>query len=337
MALALGHRHHVVGVGAYFLYLIQGGAGGHELEGPAVDVLQRFAAQRQTEAVHRHHGQSLVADLKQGAGVDGTGLIDGNSKAGLVDHGLQRPLLQCDGELVVHLRQLRIVVGAEAGKLEAGIAAVQLHVELVVCLKGHHIIRQAADHLAEQSGVQHDVPCLGHCGLYRGAYAGLHIIAGQPQSLAALQQDTLQRRDGAFSRHRPRHCGHRLLYKCLFTGKFHHIRRSSLSESHCRLRCLKDQPYAKKRFCFSKSNHKLIFYFSSLISREILCGHPCLSRAVIGFFIDIPLWKIRRVSHSCMCDADVTQIFHVDYTGNGENLALSFSLPQHPCFFTFCC
>ena len=27
-----------------------------------------------------------------------------------------------------------------------------------------------------------------------------------------------------------------------------------------------------------------------------------------------------------MCDADVTQLFHVDYTENGENLALSLCL-----------
>lgn len=62
--------------------------------------------------------------------------------------------------------------------------------------------------------------------------------------------------------------------------------------------------------------------------------YPALLSA---FFIDIPLWKTLRVSHSFMCDTDVTQFFHVDYTENGENLVLSFPLPQHPCFFTFCC
>ena len=31
------------------------------------------------------------------------------------------------------------------------------------------------------------------------------------------------------------------------------------------------------------------------------------------------------------------EILRSFYTENGENLVLSFPLPQHPCFFTFCC
>ena len=244
MALALCHGDHILGVGADLLHLVQGAARRHKLEGAAVDVLQRFAPQRQTEAVHGHHGQPLVADLEQHAGMDGARLVQGHGEAGLVDHGLQRALLQRDGVLVVHLRHFRIVVGTQADHLEVRVAAGELHVELLVRVEHHRVVGHTADHVAEQLGVQHDAAALADVGLHLGADAGLHVVARQAQAVLRLQKDTLQRGDGAFGRHRAGHSVHRLLQKRLLTGKSHHIRRSSLSET---------------QFYSAKSNHNLIF------------------------------------------------------------------------------
>ena len=230
MAFTLYHRHHVVGVGADLLHLVQCAAGSHKAERAAVDVLQRLPPQSQTEPVHRHHGQPSVVDLKQCAGVDGARLVHGHGKAGLLYHILQRPLLQRHGVFVVHLRQLRIVVTAQPRHLKAGVAAVQLHVQLLVGVEQHHVVRQPPYHLAEQPRIQHDPSRLLHLGVHRGADPRLHIVPGQAQPVLALQQDTLQGGDGALCRHGAGHRRHRLLQQRLFTGKSHHIRRSSLSE-----------------------------------------------------------------------------------------------------------
>ena len=204
-------------VGADLLHLVEGGARRHKTERAAVDALQRLPPQSQTEAVHRHHGQPRVADLKQRTGVDRTRLIGGHGEAGLVDHGLHGILL--DG----HRGQLRIVVGGQPGQLKAGSAAHQLHHVFLVGGEYHDIVGQAADHLAEQAGIQHDAALLMDLGGDGGADTGLHIVAGQRQLRVALQQHTLQRGDGALGRHRPGHGTAGLLEQRFFAGKFQHL------------------------------------------------------------------------------------------------------------------
>ena len=67
----------------------------------------------QAESVHSHHGQALVGDLEQGAGVDGAALVGGDGEGRLFDHGPQQLLLDGDGKIVLHLGQLRIIGGGE--------------------------------------------------------------------------------------------------------------------------------------------------------------------------------------------------------------------------------
>ena len=155
--------------------------------------------------------------------MDGTCLIGGHGEAGLVDHGLHGILLDGHGELVVHRGQLRIVVCGQPGQLKAGIAAHQLHHIFLVGGEHHDIVRQAADHLAEQAGIQHDAALLMDLGGDGGADTGLHIVAGQRQLRVALQQHTLQRGDGALGRHRPGHGTDGLLEQRFFAGKFQHL------------------------------------------------------------------------------------------------------------------
>ena len=161
----------------------------------------RLPPQGQTEAVYGHHGQALLVDLEEGAGVDGTGLVGGDGEAGLVDHGLQGPLLDSHRVLVVHLRQLRVVLGGQAHDLEAGVAAGQAHHIFLIRRKHHQIVRQLPDDLTEQAGVEDDAALLVNLSLEGRADTGLHIVARHGQPVAALYQNALQCGDGAF-------CGH---------------------------------------------------------------------------------------------------------------------------------
>ena len=130
-----------------------------------------------------------------------TGLVGGDGEAGLVDHGLQGPLLDSHRVLVVHLRQLRVVLGGQAHDLEAGVAAGQAHHIFLIRRKHHQIVRQLPDDLTEQAGVEDDAALLVNLSLEGRADTGLHIVARHGQPVAALYQNALQCGDGAF-------CGH---------------------------------------------------------------------------------------------------------------------------------
>ena len=165
--------------------------------------------------------------------MDGTGLVGGNGEAGLVDHGLQGPLLDGHRVLVVHLRQLRVVLGGQAHDLEAGVAAGQAHHIFLIRRKHHQIVRQLPDDLTEQAGVEDDAAFLVDLGLKGGADAGLHIVARHGQPVAALHQNALQRRDGAFGGHGTGHGIDGALQQRFFAGETEHILLPFLSNDFC--------------------------------------------------------------------------------------------------------
>ena len=221
MPVAQGHLHRFVGIGADLFHLAEGGAGGHEAEGPAVDALHRLPPEGQAEPVHRDHGEPALADLKEGAGMDGTGLVGGHGEEGLADHITESILLNGEAELVLHLRQLRVVRGAEGGDVKGGVAAGQADVELVVGGKNHHIVRQAADDVTEEAGVDYQLAALLDLRADLGADAGLHVVAGDSKGRIGLEQQPLQGGDGAFGGDSP---GCRVdggLEQGFFTGETH--------------------------------------------------------------------------------------------------------------------
>ena len=87
VALAEGDGRESVDVLADVLDLVERSAGRDEGERAALDPLERFTAKRQTEAVDRDDGQTVVADLEELAHVNGTGLVRGDGEGGLLDHG----------------------------------------------------------------------------------------------------------------------------------------------------------------------------------------------------------------------------------------------------------
>ena len=217
MALAAGNIDHILAVAADVLYLFQGAARRHEAERAALDLLQRLVPQGKAEAIHRHHGKAAVVDLKQGAGMDGAALVGGDGEGRLADHGLQRFLLYGDAVLVVHLRQLGVIVGGQAQNVKAGVAAAEVHHQLFVRREYNHIIRHTANNVAKQAGIQYDAALLPHVGLQPCADTSLCVVARQGKAVAALQ-----RRDGAFRGNGAAGGGRRRLQQRFFAGEFQH-------------------------------------------------------------------------------------------------------------------
>ena len=230
---------------ADLLHLVEGGAGGHKAEAPLPGLLQALPPQGQAEAVHADHGETVLLNFEEGAGVDGPGLVGGDGKGGLGDHGAENPLLNPHGVLVLHLRQLRVVLGGEGGDVVGRVAAGEPDVQILVGGEDHHIVRQAADDLPEEPGGEDQRALLRDIGLQVGADAGVHIVAGDREAAARLEQDALQGGDGALGGYRPGGRGHGGLQKDFFTGEFH-IWRSFL--------------FFKKPEYFFSEKHKLFIF-----------------------------------------------------------------------------
>ena len=164
VALAQGHGGQIFHISADVLDLVEGAARRHEGEGAAVDLFQGFPPDSQAESVHSHHGQALVGDLEQGAGVDGAALVGGDGEGRLFDHGPQQLLLDGDGKIVLHLGQLRIIGGGETQDVKIRIAAGEVDHLFFIRGKGDDVVRHPADDVAEQAGVQDDLAGFGHIG-----------------------------------------------------------------------------------------------------------------------------------------------------------------------------
>ena len=245
MALAQNHGNQLVAVAADVFHFLQCRAGRHEAERAAVDALQRLTAQGQTETVHRYHRQALIADLKQRTRMDRAAFVGGHGKAGLVNHGLERILGDGHGILVVHLRKLRIVLSAQTHDVKAGVTAGQMDRVLFIGVEHDDVIGHLADDLAEEPGIDYNAAGFVDLRLKRGADTGLHIEAGQGQTLVTLQQDTLQRGNGAFGGHGAGGGGNGILQQSLLTRKSQHIDLI---------------PFLKLHEYFRKTKHKLIFF-----------------------------------------------------------------------------
>ena len=187
-----------------------------------------FFSQSQPEAVHADDGEAVVIDFKKGAGMDGPDLVGGDGTGGVGDHGAECALRQADGVLVLHLRQLRIVVGGQSHDVVSRVAAGQLDVQVFVTAEGDHIVREPAQNLAEQTGGKDQLPGFRDVGIQGGADAGLHVIAGDGQPGLRLEQQSLQGGNGAFGGDRSGGNAGGGLEKNFFTGKFH-VRFSFLS------------------------------------------------------------------------------------------------------------
>ncbi len=153
--------------------------------------------------------------------MDGAGLVCGYGKGGFANHGAKGLLTDPQGVLVFYFRQFRVVLGGEGRDVVGGVAAGQAYVQALVGGKGDDVIGQAADDFTEEAGGENQGSLFGDVCFQGGADAGLHVVAGNCQLAAGLEQDALQGRDGAFCRYSPGGGGNGGLKKELFAGKFH--------------------------------------------------------------------------------------------------------------------
>ena len=177
-------------------------------------------AEGQPVAVHADHGEAVGPHLKEGAGVDGPGLVVADGEDGLADHGPQ--LVPGNGEavLVLHGGQLGEVLGIGGQDVELAHAAGDVH-QVAVGGEGDHVVGELADDLAEEPGGQHQAAGPVDLGGDHGADAGLQVVAGEAELLAGLQEDALQGGDGALGGDGPGCGGDGRLKECFFTGEFH--------------------------------------------------------------------------------------------------------------------
>ena len=194
---ANGDLHRIFPIAADALNVREGGAGHHKAAVFHPSLLQLFAALGKPVAVHGDQGQVLPLHLKEGAGVDGAHVRVRHGENGLVDHAAQHRLGQLNGVQHVHHRHFRVILGADAHEIELALAAA--HLDAVVCIRGdrHDPVGQTADHLAEEAGAHDDGAALGHIRLNIGIDPFLEIVTGDLHIGLGLDQQSLQRRNGA--------------------------------------------------------------------------------------------------------------------------------------------
>ena len=176
--------------------------------------------QGQPVPVHRDDGQPRVVHLKEGAGVDGPGLVVADGEEGLADHGAQGVLLDGEAVFILDTGQLGEVLRVGGQDVEVAHAAGDVD-HIAVGRKDHHVVGQFSDDLAEQPGGEDQAAALFDLGRDGGADAGLQVVAGQAQIVSGLQEDALQSGNGAFGGDSPGGGADGGLQKRFFAGKLH--------------------------------------------------------------------------------------------------------------------
>ena len=218
---AHGDLHRVVRIAADPLNIRKGGAGDHEAAILHPGVLQLLAALGQAVAVHGNQGQLLILHLKEGTGVDGAHVVIRHGEDGLVDHAAQDLLGQGYGIEHVHHRHFRIVLRADAHEVIFALSALYLDAVVIVHGNGHDPVGHTADHLAEETGADHDGAGLDHVRLQIGIDPFFQVVAGDLHVVLGFDQQPFQRGNGALGRRRAGGNGAGRLQQTLFTGKFH--------------------------------------------------------------------------------------------------------------------
>ena len=86
--------------------------------------------------------------------MDRAGFVGGDGEGGLANHGAEGLLLDAEGILVLHFRELGVVLGGQSGDVVCRVAAGQSNVHSFIGGKGDDVVWQAADDLAEETGGQ---------------------------------------------------------------------------------------------------------------------------------------------------------------------------------------
>ena len=222
MAVAQRDLDRFVHVFADLFHLVQRRSRRHKGKCSRSALLQLLAAQRQSKAVHGNHSDLIFSYFKQRPHMYRPRLVRRNGKARLLNELAQRFFRQGDRVLLLDRGQLRKVLRRQPDDIEVGVAAAHLHGQLVIRRQRDRVVRHTADNVAEQPRAEHQLPLFFHIAGKLRTDAELHVIARYRQRTGrALQQKTLQRRDGALRCDCARGSGNGVLQNDLFTGEFH--------------------------------------------------------------------------------------------------------------------
>ena len=158
----------------------------------------------QTVAVQRHHGELVLLNGKELAGVGGLFVVLAHGVKGLVDHVPQRAGLDGQSAVRAGVGQIGIIRRAHGQDVELGHTALDGGVAAVAGGDGHFAHRQPAHHVAQQLCREDDLARLPHVGLDGGGDGHFQVVAGEGELEAVrFQEDTFQCRDGRAKGHRP--------------------------------------------------------------------------------------------------------------------------------------
>ena len=135
--------------------------------------------------------------------MNGPGLIVGNGKDRPGDQFLQLVLGDMHGTAGVHVRQLRVILGAFGGDIEMRVPGPDGHLVILVYHHGDGSLWQLPDDVAEQLGRQDTFSRFGHLRIDLIGNGRFHIVAGEVQADAGLAEDALQDGNGALLGHGP--------------------------------------------------------------------------------------------------------------------------------------
>ena len=176
----------------------------------------------QTEAVHSHGGYGGIGNLKLHAVVDGPGLIVGHGKDGAGNQLLQFVLRNQNGPSVIHIGQLRIILGAFGRNGKGGKARPDGY--LILGFVHHHgdgTLRQTPDNVAKELGRQNAGAGLHHISVNVIGNAGFHIVAGERDTVTSLAENAFNETQTALYSHRSGGYVESLQQCVFFTGKAH--------------------------------------------------------------------------------------------------------------------
>ena len=150
-----------------------------------------------TEAVHSHCGNGIVLHLEFHTGVDGSALVFRYGEDGAGDQLLQRGLGNIHTAALVHIGQLRIILGRLCGNSKGSVARPDGYLIIVVHHNSDGTFRQTADNIAEQLCRQDAVAGIMDLGVDVIGDGSFHIVAGQIQTVGGITQNALDSRQCA--------------------------------------------------------------------------------------------------------------------------------------------
>ena len=177
----------------------------------------------QPVAVYSDGRDSIFFYFKLDAGVDGAALVFCGGENGGADQILQYLLGDHDLSAFAHIGKLRIVFGVFSGNGEGCPACPDGYLIVFIHNDGHRAFRNTADNVTKESCRQNAAAGLGHFRFDLISNGGFHIVAGEPQAVAGIAEDTLQGRKGALLGNGPGSDVQTCHQHTFFTGKTDHF------------------------------------------------------------------------------------------------------------------